>query len=1052
MNNVKWTGFTAALLVLLTIVNIISFIDTDPPPAAEQGTLDLRSWEGLGQEIIPLKGEWEFYPGELLDNPAHAVLEPEIQKVPGNWKQPGGSALTSGTFRLSILLEPERAGPQSLLVPLIRSAHRVYVNGTLAGDDGEVALSEKGHVGQVRPYATDVKDREGVMELLIQVSNYDHAVSGGIIQAIEMGPSAGVDRKLQQQAAFEFGILVAFALFALLFGVIHAHARGGGYFYLACFFVCNMLVTMMQGYRWIYVLWPSVESGHVIPIHWAGSIGIVIFLFLYVSSRYEYLAVHMWRTRILGVSLAFVVGVLILPTSVTTTLLWLWLLISTLIHGLVLALLVAAMKQGEQQARFEFLAFCMFAALSLLNMLRILGYDISEPLYFGQVLGFSMMMTMLLVLQFFRVYRQARHSIREWREADMRKDQLLLGISQQLHTPIQTILSVANARLHGPEPLMPELQSDLRLITAIGWSATELMNEAVDVSRLRGGDLALQLRPVRLSRVLEEVMEQRLHELSQPLHGHGEVVCQEVPRSLYVQADEKRLVQLLGILLRLLNRKMDGGAMTLQAQEAGDQAVLRISLSGSGAAAAHAQFRKAWEEEQPWDEASQSQQLGLLLLKQLTGLHEASLDFRENGLDMDLTLLRAPEDAEPLPQAPQPPVWKQVEHIEASEAGRPSPEILRDPMMQSLPASESIQKDGWLSWSREPQRGGSILLVDEDEMNVVIVKRLLELDGHHVMTARDGLAVLKQPELISRSDLLILNKALPGLSGLELCRKLRRQYSLAELPVLLLTSKSYPNHAIAAREAGANDFLAKPIEPSELRVRVQTLLELKRAVGEQIQMELAFLQAQIKPHFLFNTLNSIAALSKSRPGEMMELMMELGNYLRGSFRFDPAEQLSPFARELSLVKSYLHIEQVRFRERLRYELDIECDSFRLPPLTIQPLVENAVRHGIMKQSSGGLVQVKVYKEAGEIVIKVIDNGVGMDAGKALQGRGASVSPGSSSTSSTSSSGVGIRNIDSRLRRIYGKGLSIISVPGEGTEVSVHLPLERSGRCESDSRG
>src|SRR5690606_24176411 len=147
--------------------------------------------------------------------------------------------------------------------------------------------------------------------------------------------------------------------------------------------------------------------------------------------------------------------------------------------------------------------------------------------------------------------------------------------------------------------------------------------------------------------------------------------------------------------------------------------------------------------------------------------------------------------------------------------------------------------------------------------------------------------------------------------------------------------------------------------------------------------------------------------------------------LRGSFDFDDEERHVPLEDEIRLVEAYLTIEQARFGGRIAAELDVDPDAQGfVPPLCIQPLVENAVRHGILKRMEGGKVRITVRSDGSSIIISVEDNGIGIPRDRLEE------------LISGQSKGVGVRNIELRLRRFYGRGLEIESEEGLGTRVTM----------------
>lgn len=213
--------------------------------------------------------------------------------------------------------------------------------------------------------------------------------------------------------------------------------------------------------------------------------------------------------------------------------------------------------------------------------------------------------------------------------------------------------------------------------------------------------------------------------------------------------------------------------------------------------------------------------------------------------------------------------------------------------------------------------------------------------------------------------------------------------------------------------------------------RVSELLDdVKQEQSRKRKAEMMLLQAQIKPHFLFNALNTVISVSYSNIEQSREMLNHLSLFLRDSFDFDNREELIPFSRELEQTRSYLFIEKIRFGERLKLEFDIEEGlDVPVPPLILQPIVENAVRHGATKRLEGGCVSVTArYAGPGAIVVQVADNGPGM--------------PGPEDAARTEGdsrgTGVGLANIGRRLRSLYGTELEIESARGQGTRVTLRI--------------
>jgi signal transduction histidine kinase len=246
--------------------------------------------------------------------------------------------------------------------------------------------------------------------------------------------------------------------------------------------------------------------------------------------------------------------------------------------------------------------------------------------------------------------------------------------------------------------------------------------------------------------------------------------------------------------------------------------------------------------------------------------------------------------------------------------------------------------------------------------------------------------------------------------------------------------------AIASTLARRIDTIRLARERFERQIREQ---ETERLAAEA---ELRALRSQINPHFLFNALTTVGYLTQTAPDRAFDTLMRLTALLRGILRFDDA--LTTLGRELDLVQAYLDIERARFDERLRVRIDVEpaLRAVQLPPLILQPLVENAVKHGIAPLQAGGEVSVVARLEAPGrpgaapvLSVAVHDTGAGATHEQLRRGR---------------KTGVGLQNVERRLECHYGSGgtLMIDSTPGIGTTVHIRVPAQPSDLAAGRARG
>ena len=250
-----------------------------------------------------------------------------------------------------------------------------------------------------------------------------------------------------------------------------------------------------------------------------------------------------------------------------------------------------------------------------------------------------------------------------------------------------------------------------------------------------------------------------------------------------------------------------------------------------------------------------------------------------------------------------------------------------------------------------------------------------------------------------------------------------------------------------AEQFGSDDFSGSPVNTDivELKIldrnfdkmadRITSLMDRQRRDQQSLhRAELELLQAQINPHFLYNTLDSIAILAESqREEDVIDMVNSLSTFFRNSL--NRGEDIISLRSELIQARSYLEIQQIRYSDILTWEIDVPEDlqDCNVPKLILQPLIENALYHGIKNRRGRGLITITGEESGEDLFLRVKDNGAGMTPEQlALLQSGAF---------EEHHSGLGLKNVHQRIRLYCGKeyGLSFDSVLGEGTTVTVRLP-------------
>lgn len=207
-------------------------------------------------------------------------------------------------------------------------------------------------------------------------------------------------------------------------------------------------------------------------------------------------------------------------------------------------------------------------------------------------------------------------------------------------------------------------------------------------------------------------------------------------------------------------------------------------------------------------------------------------------------------------------------------------------------------------------------------------------------------------------------------------------------------------------------------------VHVEQKREMLRYEAEQTELQAAVMVSQIQPHFLYNSLSIISTLCDENPKLAGKATIDFAEYLRENMNYVDSKEPIPFEDEMSHVRKFIALEELRFPEKLKVEYDIRCTNFKVPALSVQPLVDNAVKHGVCKCREGGTVRISSREEENSFVVTVEDNGVGFDP---------------SAKPNDGKKHIGIESARVRIERMSGGSLNMKSAVGQGTTATIVIP-------------
>ncbi|MDI4648048.1 ATP-binding protein [Cohnella hashimotonis] len=1014
MTKRKAVLITASFFIALLLLRVLwASLQASPDrPLAVRGELDLRGFDFTKNHTVTLDGDWAFYPGRfVMQSGANAGLSNEgmrLVRVPGNL----GHSLSGhdspygfGSYRLRIKVNPDPDLVYGIRVSSVRSSSEIFVNDRLVARKGQPATSKEQYTARSMPYSAAFNADTDEIDIVVQVANYDNKLRSGLVGSIRFGSERAVNKEVGFSVHMQLIVCVVLAIHALYALILYM--TGTRHKALISFFmliVCALFMTLLDDDKLLLVWLPAIDNEWSVKLVLLSIIGVGAFLMLFAKMLLPEHAtnrVFRWFPSLCAIA---ALSVVLLPSRHALSALFVYYLIDLLACLFILAFSLRTATRSDHDA--------IYLVLGITSVLtNVIGGYLKTPLDMGyypiDLIVACLAFAAFWFKRYFRISAQTAKLAEKLQKADKLKDDFLANTSHELRNPLHGILNIAQTVLDtGIRDQDDKSKENMKLLISVGKRMSYMLSDLLDMAQLQENGIRLQKGSVRVQGVASGTADMlRFLTEGKPIR-----IFNDIPESFPpVIADENRLTQILFNLLHNAVKYTNQGYVAITAEITGEMA--NIAVADTGIGMDHETQQRIFAPYEQGDSGITAIGggigLGLSICKQLVELHGGTLEVNSvpgRGSVFSFTLPLSDSSVLPHDTEAAPPFM--AAHAEAAASASSGPRgVISEPEAANAPDRLNI------------------LAIDDDPVNLNILSSILTADCYNVVAASSGLEALDL--LDTREwDLIMTDIMMPHMSGYELSRIVRERFSASELPILHLTARSRPEDIDAGFQSGANDYVTKPVDAIELKSRVRALTELKKSVRERLRMEAAWLQAQIRPHFLFNTLNSIAALSEIDNEKMSELLEMFGHYLRASFDFRNSERLVPLEHELGLVRSYLYIEKQRFEDRLSIHWEVNASlNLRIPPLSIQPLVENAIRHGLLSRVEGGNLHIQVTENEHEAKISIADNGVGMDEDtvrRLMDGR------------PDVSKGIGLYNTDRRLKQLYGKGLQIRSVPNQGT--------------------
>nr|WP_279288974.1 ATP-binding protein [Anaerosolibacter carboniphilus] len=840
------------------------------------------------------------------------------------------------------------------------------------------------------------------MEIIVHTANFDYASGGGIIGSIYLGDENGTLNLRQSAITYDWIIIAAFFMAGIYFLGFYLHFRKDIsllYFSLFCFSV--IVYSATHGEKVLHYLYPGIPYELFQKLQSTSNLAGLFLVAYFHTTLKAFSNIKIVRCIIIlgiGVTLS-----ILFPVNINSNLESVHTIYFMITLLYVLYIQAKAIMKGTTGAGHLFLGsliLILYAIVATLNVMRDIKIYILPPVF---PFLYLLMLSLYMANRFTDTYRKNEELSEQLLQVDKLKDEFLAKTSHEFRTPLYGIITILQTMLNNnvASTLTLHQEEKIKLVIHQAKRLSSLVHDILDLAKLKRNELKLDLKSIDLcaatfvvSEVLEYIIKKDIKIIN--------LISKDTP---LVYADENRLRQILYNLIDNAIKYTDQGEIKISAMPKDDKIIVSIEDTGVGIEEEKLDsIFNSYEQAGAVPQEIHGVGLGLSIVKQLVELQGGQ-------------------------------IWVESEFGKGSTFSFSLPIINQEagdirPIKDAHDKAVEYTPHYTFPYIKGNTKHKKIIIADDNHSNLRILMDALESEEYCIIAVDNGADVLEQLENHMNIHLVLLDIMMPGLSGYEVCQKIREKHNLTELPVLMLTAAILPEDMIAAFQSGANDFLHKPIDLTELKIRMKNLISVKESAQAATNMEIAFLQAQIKPHFIYNVLNSIMSLSYMDIEKTRTLLLNFANFLRGSFAFTNTHMLIPIRNEISLVNSYVEIEKARYPDKFQFEIEMNLNQdCMIPPLLIQPLVENAIQHGVSSRKNGQICLMMKQMDK-QIMIRITDNGVGMKQEIIHQ----------MLTQEANHKGrVGLINTVKRIKQYSGGNIEIKSEEGVGTSITIILP-------------
>jgi two-component system sensor histidine kinase ChiS len=823
----------SSLLYLLFALSLMQIVQASEAEHTSPITpiLDLRDQAWASGDSFNLDGVWHAYWDKLYTpaDIATTLSQPVEYNVPAVWGDRSGALIrlpTLGymTYHVKVRV-PKDIDPLYLYLPDMPSANKLWVNGKLITSNGVTGKTQEFEVPDFLPKVLQMPEHHnGELELVIQLSNY-HYREGGIWYSLRLTDSTGVFAMSQRPvilAVLFSTLLIVIGMFNLSMFAFRIKEVTALYFGWLCLVVGlrRLLIDERVIYMFDLFSWTTLQRIEHLCFYLALPLFVGFFCSLYRTH------IPKWTIRGSWVSvLPFILLCFAFPARIYTefNVVFQMLVVASVFYVCCLYIKVVLGK-GRNIKLFGtsllLLAFAVIHDILKSNSLISTTYNIA---HFG-VLVFVVTQSLSLQRHYLKnlslveaMSSKLKNRNQELLEMDEFKDEFLATTSHELRTPLQGVSGLAKIlREEDQGTLTEDQRHKISLIAKTTQRLSVLVNDILDFSSIKHGKLLLNINHVDLNAISDVVLA-----TMSPIIGQKEVAltAEISPAVRFLNADEFRLQQVLFNLMGNAAKYTEKGFIKLKAYAEND--LLKIEISDSGLGIPDEKRASLFRPFEPihvkGHYAASGTGLGLSISRKLVELHGGSLELNSEVGHGTIVSISLPSEVIIANDfvGHEPKKESATVHISSPLTVINSP---TENQRLNLSTSDEIP---------DAHEGPLIYVVDDELVNCELVSSQLKAQGYQVELFENGLAALARIHE-QLPDLVLLDFMMPGMTGLEVCQIIRKQYDSYELPVMMLTARLQISDIVNALSVGANDYLIKPYHVKELIARVHTQINVRK--------------------------------------------------------------------------------------------------------------------------------------------------------------------------------------------------------------------------------